>query len=104
MNIYCVFEERLNPIEDFFIYLIFLSNHHVLKIKLYTKDFNEDHLLNIMNKDNGVAYIGSWTIKHTLIENKKKLYFFNHSIDMSFTVDYEDIKECLNKIYNKIKI
>ena len=104
MNIYCVFEERHNPIEDFFIYIIFLSDHHVLKIKIHTHSFNEDNIINIMNTDNGLNYFGDWTIKHKSIDNNKFLYFFNHNIDMSFTVNYEDIKECLNKIYNKIRI
>lgn len=53
---------------------------------------------------NGLNYFGEWTIKHNTNDNKKFLYFFNHNIDMSFTVNYEDIKECLNKIYQKVKI
>ena len=105
MDIYCLFESKQDPTLDFNIYLLFISRFHNLKITLNTRDFNEDHIYNILTKHKGTERIGKWCIFYqTTIDGEKRLYFSNTYIRVNFSVLFTDIKECLNKIYEKVKI
>ncbi len=109
MDIYCLFQSKQDPTLDFNIYLLFVSNVHSVKVILNTRDFNEDHIYNILTKDKGNEIFGNWRIFYqTTIdkqnEKEKRIYFSNINLRIHFSVLFKDIKKSLIKIYQKVKI
>ncbi len=104
MNIYCLFEKKDDPTLDFKIYLLFMSDLYTFRLFIHTKDFNEDHIYNILTQDIGVEKISGWNIIFNTENGKKNVYFNNIQTNLYFCVDFEDIKDCLYKIYEKVKI
>ncbi len=105
MNIYCFFEKKDDPTLDYKIYLLFISDLYTFRLFIHTRDFNEDHIYNILTQDIGVEKISGWNIIFTTSDNGVKYVYFNNiESRLYFCVDFNDIKDCFIKIYEKVKI